>query len=78
MSEANSGQVEALNKVLNGEHMAIDTYYVFINKIDDPNLKESLRSYKRDHEEHARLLRFKNWEGNQKKAEDLQGRCHSR
>lgn len=56
MSEANSGQVEALNKVLNGEHMAIDTYDVFINKIDDPNLKESLRSYKRDHEEHARLL----------------------
>lgn len=42
MSEANNDQVEALNKVLKGEHMAIDVYSIFLDKIDDTNLKESL------------------------------------
>jgi bacterioferritin len=56
VSEANNDQVEALNKVLKGEHMAIDVYSIFLDKIDDTNLKESLQRYKKDHEEHAALL----------------------
>ena len=56
MNGTNSDQVEALNKMLSGEQMAINIYNIFLNKIDDPNLKETLSSYKRDHEAHATLL----------------------
>lgn len=56
MNGTNSDQVEALNKMLSGEHMAINTYNIFLNKIGDPILKETLSGYKKDHEEHAALL----------------------
>jgi len=56
MNGTNSDQVEALNKILSGEQMAINIYNIFLNKIDDPYLKETLSSYKKDHEEHAALL----------------------
>ena len=56
MNNSNSDQVEALNKMLSGEQMAINIYNIFLNKIDDSNLKETLSSYKKDHEAHASLL----------------------
>jgi len=56
MNGTNSDQVEALNNILSGEQMAINIYNIFLNKIDDPNLKETLSNYKKDHEEHAALL----------------------
>lgn len=57
MKGTSSDQVEALNKMLNGERMAINVYNIFLDKINDANLNESLSKYKRDHEEHAALLK---------------------
>jgi len=47
MNGTNSDQVEALNNILSGEQMAINIYNIFLNKIDDPNLKETLSNYKK-------------------------------
>ncbi|MTI81933.1 MAG: ferritin-like domain-containing protein [Firmicutes bacterium] len=46
-------QVDVLNKVLNGEHMAIDTYSTVLNKIDNQILKEQLQKILHQHKKHA-------------------------
>lgn len=48
--------VEELNKVLKGEHMAIDAYTRFIDDCTDAKIKDEFRAILRDHEKHAQEI----------------------
>lgn len=54
--ENNKEVVVTLNKVLKGEHMAIDTYDQYLDRIDDSQTKDLLQQFKEDHQKHASKL----------------------
>lgn len=54
--ENNKEVVATLNKVLKGEHMAIDTYDQYLDRIDDSQTKDLLQQFKEDHQKHASKL----------------------
>lgn len=46
-------QINALNAVLRGEHMALDIYNIYIDKIDDKKLAEKMQKISNDHKNNA-------------------------
>ncbi|MEG6616025.1 DUF2383 domain-containing protein [Peptococcaceae bacterium 1198_IL3148] len=46
-------QVDVLNKVLIGEHMAIDFYNMIIEKLDNEDLRQLLVQIQQQHEKHV-------------------------
>jgi bacterioferritin len=48
--------VNELNAFLKGEHMAIDSYERYIEKIKDTNIKEELQNIQKDHKLHATII----------------------
>lgn len=48
--------IKELNTFLKGEHMGIDAYEKFINKVDDENIKNQLQDIQKDHRKHAEKI----------------------
>lgn len=48
--------VNELNAFLKGEHMAIDAYEKYLEKINTPYIKSEFEQIRKDHERHAVLL----------------------
>lgn len=46
-------QVNELNALLKGEHMAIEAYERFIHDVEDGNLKKEFQEFQKDHKRHA-------------------------
>lgn len=45
--------INELNALLKGEHMAIDGYERYIQKVTQPNVKGELQKIQQDHKQHA-------------------------
>ena len=52
----NKVSVNELNAVLKGEHMAIDAYERYMEKIDDKDVKSKLQEIQQDHKLHSILI----------------------
>lgn len=52
----NKTTVKELKAFLKGEHMAIDSYDKYLEKINTPYIKNEFQSIKRDHEHHAVII----------------------
>jgi bacterioferritin len=46
-------QVDILNKVLSGEHIATDFYKIIIEKVDNEELRRLLEQIQKQHQKHA-------------------------
>lgn len=49
---------EVLNKILQGEHMAIEQYQAYINALEDSPLRNHLTAILSDHKNHATRLSY--------------------
>lgn len=49
-------QIDVLNQILWGEHMAIDIYDSYMNNIQDKELRKKLQKFQQDHKGHAMKL----------------------
>mgnify|MGYP005835335473 CR=1 FL=1 len=51
-----SQTIDILNKILQGEQMAIDLYEIFLSKIDNNYLNQQLGSIQKEHYKHQHIL----------------------
>ena len=67
--------VSALNKILKGEHMAIELYNDFIEEIDTTEIKDLLQKFQQEHREHTNILstRIQNLDGIPSESSGLSG-----
>lgn len=49
-------EIEVLNKILKGEHMAIGVYDTLASNLPAGDVREDLSSIQKDHERHAQVL----------------------
>ncbi len=47
---------DALNQLLQGEYMAVDTFNVFISKLEDESIKETFQQVQDNHRENIQTL----------------------
>ena len=54
--ETNKETIDALNTLLQGEYMGVESFNLFISKIEDNRLKERLKSIQDKHRENIKIL----------------------
>lgn len=54
--DKNKETIEALNDLLQGEYMAVESFNVFISRIEDDNIKEELKAIQSQHRENIETL----------------------
>ncbi|MCY6369504.1 DUF2383 domain-containing protein [Clostridium ganghwense] len=49
----NKTNINELNKILKGEHMAVDSFDKFIKNVNEPNIKSELQKIQQNHRQHT-------------------------
>ncbi|QUH20645.1 DUF2383 domain-containing protein [Alkaliphilus sp. B6464] len=52
----NSETIDSLNRLLQGEYMAVESFNNFISKVEDENAKNSLKEVQKQHRENINTL----------------------